>query len=269
MADWVIGDIHGCWRTLERLLVRIGWNPHSDRVWLIGDLVNKGTGSLEVLRWAAEPANGVDAVLGNHDVHLLARAAGVAGHRTEDTFRDVLDAPDREPLLDWLRRRPLLIEVGDTMLVHAGVHPTWSRAEAVDLADDVHRILREEDGIRALYSRRRTPWSDGLDGIDRAAAALAVFTRARMLAPDGTPVWEFTGPPEEAPAGTVAWWEGARVCARRRTVVFGHWARLGLAVVDGVRCLDGACVYGGDLAALRLGDGELVTVPLVAADLPT
>jgi len=269
MADWVIGDIHGCWRTLERLLDRIGWNPRSDRVWLIGDLVNKGTGSLEVLRWATNPEHRVDSVLGNHDLHLLGRAAGVADHRTEDTFDDVMDAPDREPLLDWLRRRPLLIELGDTVLVHAGMHPSWSLDLARVLADDVRRGLTGSDGVRELYARRRVRWSDDVEGLDRVAAALAVFTRIRMVQTDGRPLLGFTGAPEEAPGGTVPWWHGARSVVDGRTLVFGHWARLGLTDLDGVRCLDGACVYGGDLAALRLGDGELVTVPLVAADLPT
>jgi bis(5'-nucleosyl)-tetraphosphatase (symmetrical) len=268
MADWVIGDIHGCWRTLERLLDRIGWDPSADRVWLIGDLVNKGTGSLAVLRWAADPANRVEAVLGNHDLHLLARATGVADHRTEDTFDDVLEADDHEQLLTWLRGRPLLVEHDDTVLVHAGLHPSWNLTDAVELAAEVRAVLGMPDGLRALYARRKTPWSDGLDGIDRAAAGLAIFTRVRVLEPDGTPVWEFTGPPEEAPADTVAWWECSRAVVRGRTVVFGHWARLGLVVVDGVRCLDGACVYGGDLAALRLEDGELVTQAVVMDDLP-
>jgi len=268
MADWVIGDIHGCWRTLERLLDRIAWNPATDRVWLIGDLVNKGTGSLEVLRWAAEPANRVDAVLGNHDVHLLAWVAGAADHRSEDTFDDVLEATDRDQLLGWLQSRPLVVDLDRVVLVHAGLHPTWSLPESLDLAHEVQRAMQDDDRFRELYARRKAPWSSALVGVERAAAALAIFTRVRVLGPDGAPVWEFTGPPEEAPAGSVPWWEGARAVTTGRTVIFGHWARLGLVVVDGVRCLDGACVYGGDLAALRLEDGELVTEPLVAEDVP-
>jgi bis(5'-nucleosyl)-tetraphosphatase (symmetrical) len=267
MATWVIGDVHGCWRTLEGLLGDIGWDAREDRVWLIGDLVNKGRGSLEVLRWAADPRNRVDAVLGNHDLHLLARQVGIAKSRREDTLDEILTAPDCDRLLTWLRRRPLLVELDGAVLVHAGILPDWSLDAVRTRAEACRRLLAGDGGLQAIYERRRTVWSDELDGQDAAAAALAVFTRLRLVGPDRRPRWGYTGPLDDAPSGQSPWWQGARIVSPTRPVLFGHWAQLGLFAGPGVRCLDGACVYGGRLAAFRLQDGRLETRSASAADL--
>jgi len=140
MATYVIGDIHGCWQTLERLLERIGWHPERDRVWLVGDLVNRGEGSLAVLRWAATQRH-LTAILGNHDLHLLARAEGLLEARPEDRLDEVLEAPDRDELLHWLRTRPFLHRRDDVTMVHAGLWPGWSLAEAEALAAGARQRL--------------------------------------------------------------------------------------------------------------------------------
>lgn len=266
MATWVIGDIHGCWRTLEGLLADMGWDATRDQVWLIGDLVNKGRGSLDVLRWAAEPAHQVDAVLGNHDLHLLARSVGVATARNEDTLDDVLNAPDRTELLTWLRRRPLLAELESVVLVHAGVLPDWTIEASREYAATCQALLIQDSGLQSVYERRRRRWSPELIGLEAAAASMAVFTRLRLVGADRRPCWGHTGPLEDAPTGQYPWWEGARMAARERPVVFGHWAQLGLFSATGLRCLDGACVYGGQLAAFCVDDGRLVTRSLDPAD---
>lgn len=261
MTDWIIGDVHGCWHSLRRLLAEIGWDPARDRLWLAGDLVNKGGGSLEVLRWAADPGHRVEAVLGNHDLHLLALAAGAARRREEDTLDAVLAAPDRDRLLGWLRRRPLVVEPPGAVVVHAGVLPSWSRADVGELARLGASALATADGVEAVYSRRKTRWSGRLEGVARAAAAVAVFTRLRVVNPQGQPRWSFTGPLADLPDGLSPWWQRARALGESSPWVFGHWAQLGLWHSAEVRCLDGACVYGGVLAAWAPAHDRLVTRP--------
>ncbi len=263
MADWVIGDIHGCWRTLTALLERLEWQPGGDRLWLIGDLVNKGPGSLEVLRWAEANRATVDSVLGNHDLLLIAQADGTAPRRSEDAFDEVLAAPDRERLIGWLRTRPLLARAADLVMVHAGVWPDWSWSEASENAAAVAREVAAPAGLGALYARRRTLWRDDLVGIERIAAAGAVLTRLRMIGPDGLPRLTTTVHPAAAPADLVPWFDCPRLVAEGLRVVFGHWAMLGLLRAGAVTCIDSACVYGGALTAMRISDGELVQQPLL------
>jgi bis(5'-nucleosyl)-tetraphosphatase (symmetrical) len=261
VADWVIGDVHGCWETLQRLLERIGWEPGRDRLWLIGDLVNRGPGSLEVLRWAARQPH-LDAILGNHDLHLLARAAGSAGVRPEDRLDKVLEADDREALLEWLRRRPFLQRVGSALLVHAGLLPEWSGDEALSLAGAASRRL---PALLPRLARKPKPkWSAEAAGDERLAAAVAIFTRLRIVRGDGRPKLSFTAAPESVPEGCRPWYEGSRLVAEGTRVVFGHWALMGFRRWPGVVCVDSGCVYGGRLTALRLDDDTAVHVPVVA-----
>lgn len=268
MTTWVIGDVHGCFATLERLLDRIEWAPGRDRLLLVGDLVNKGTRSLEVLRWAVAHDEHVEAVLGNHDLYLLARSIGAAGKRSGDTLGALLDAPDAGELLGWLTRRPLLVERDGLVVVHAGLHPSWGLDEARRLADDCREALADDDRLTRLWKLRKTPWQSGLEGEERLAAALAVMTMVRMVRADGRPLLDYSGRPEGAPAGSRPWFHDAVVIAAdRRQVAFGHWALLGLHRATGATCLDGACVYGGQLAAWRPADGRLVIEPARPEDL--
>lgn len=277
VSTWVLGDVHGCALTLTRLLERLELDEARDRLWLVGDLVNRGPSSLAVLRWARrrslELGVRLRVVLGNHDLHLLARSAGVAEAKPQDTLDAVLAAPDRAALLDWLLHRPLyhrevLAVAGEPrtiVLVHAGLLPEWTLEEAEREARAAADALRgEERGL--VLGRGRVPSS-----IRKRRSALRSLTRLRMCDPRGRPV-DFDGPPEAAPAGLLPWfshpqraWAGA---LPRPLIVFGHWAALGLrlepAADPAVLGLDGGCVWGGQLAAVRLEDLRLVTVP--AAD---
>ena len=264
MATWVIGDIHGCWQTLQRLLESIGWEPECDELWLVGDLVNRGPSSLDVLRWASSKPNNVVTVLGNHDLHLLARAAGITQAKSGDTLDEILAAPDRDLLLDWLRRRPLVHFEEPFVVVHAGLVPDWSLAEvkqldealAIRLAGDKWAALLEE-----LYRRQTAGCREDLEGEERLAAAAAVFTRTRMVDKDGWPQLKYQGAPGDAPEGWRPWFDSSVVRRRGSTVIFGHWALLGFFQAPDVVCLDSGCVYGGHMTALSLEDGRVVQEP--------
>jgi bis(5'-nucleosyl)-tetraphosphatase (symmetrical) len=257
MATYVIGDVHGCWQTLQRLLERIGWRPSSDELWLVGDLVNRGPGSLDVLRWAADHDDRLVSVLGNHDLHLIARAYGLVGPRSGDRLEEILSAPDRDRLVDWLRRRPLLHRRGDSVMVHAGLWPGWGIKRATHLARAIGDGLSGDDCRRflgRLLVKPRPKWSEELEGADMLAAAAAIFTRLRVVREDGRPKLGFTGAPAEIPDGCTPWFSGAKVLRNGRRVVFGHWAMLGFYRHHRATCLDSGCVYGGTLSAIRLDD---------------
>lgn len=256
MATWAIGDVQGCFETLRRLLARIGGPPPGDRVVLVGDLVNRGPRSLDVLRWAASAGDRVEVVLGNHDVHLLARAVGVAGAAPRDTLDEVLEAPDRDALLGWLRARPLLLRVGETVVVHAGLLPAWTVRRAERLARQAEAELRGTSAPHALATIH------GRFAAPEHLVAARTMTRIRFCDAAGQPVWGVSSPPSEAPPGLVPWFD---VPGRRSTgtpVVFGHWAALGLFLRADAAGLDAGSVWGGSLAALRLEDRRLEVEPL-------
>jgi bis(5'-nucleosyl)-tetraphosphatase (symmetrical) len=260
MAIYAIGDVHGCFETLRRLLRRIAFDPRQDRLWFVGDLVNRGPRSLEVLRWAAEQGDRIVVVLGNHDLHLLARGAGLAEARKRDTLEDVLEAPDRDDLLLWLRHRPFVHREGKALLVHAGLFPSWSRSDAERLAREVEERLRGDKGLKLLATfgqKTAECWQDGLTGYDRARAALSAFARMRTLDGEGCMCPDFSGPPAEAPKGCRPWFTIPDRKSAAATVIFGHWAALGLHVEDGVAALDTGCAWGRELTALRLDDGKV------------
>ena len=264
MATWVIGDIHGCWRTLQALLDRIAWDRRRDDLWLVGDLVNRGPSSLEVLRWAYSNRERLTAVLGNHDLHLLARAAGAAKAREEDTLDEVLAAPDSDELLRWLRARPLVHHFGPWVLVHAGLSPEWNIEFTCGLADAVSRRIAGPDGdegVTMLYANRKTSWHVELEGDELLAAAAAVFTRTRMVGQDGRAQLDFSGSPADAPKGWRPWFTASAVLRQGYALLFGHWAQLGYFRAHDVACLDSGCVYGGSLSALRLEDGRVAQEP--------
>ena len=271
MATYAIGDVHGCSRTLAGLLAELPLDLGRDRLWLAGDLVNRGPDSLGVLRWARETAERMGerfvAVLGNHDLHFLARAAGVAEARRRDTLEPLLDAPDREELAAWLRSRPLLHREGETFLVHAGLLPGWSVEEAETRAREAEAALRGPVASRTLarYAAAcgraggRGP-GDPKPGGERTDRTLAVLTLLRTVDRHGEPCFELTGPPAEAPPGRVPWFEapGRRSVIAR--AVFGHWAALGLHLAPRVLALDSGCVWGSSLSAVRLEDCRVFQV---------
>jgi bis(5'-nucleosyl)-tetraphosphatase (symmetrical) len=268
MATWVIGDIHGCWETLQRLLATIEWDAGSDELWLVGDLVNRGPSSLEVLRWAVQHDDRITAVLGNHDIHLLGRACGVAERKKGDVLGPVLDAPDRDELLGWLGQRPLMHKFGRHLLVHAGLAPEWN----VELAQGYAEAITADCGggesgsmLAAIHTLRKEPWHVDLPREEALAAAAVVMTRIRTVGPGGRAVLDYTGPIGSAPEGCRPWFATAAVLRQGYTIIFGHWAMLGLYRARGVVCLDSGCVYGGRLSAMRLDDGLVVQEPVVDA----
>ena len=258
MATYAIGDIHGCREPLERLLGEIDFGK-SDRLWLVGDLVNRGPESAQVLRWAKGLGERAVAVLGNHDIHLLARAAGVGRARRRDTLDDILAASDRDELLAWLRARPLLHRERSFVLVHAGLLPSWTLAQADALARQGEEALRGPAGDAVLGAL------DGTSGAPRGIAlvveAIRTFCSLRTCTTSGAAAFDFDGPPAAAPRDQVPWFAAAKRGSAQATVIFGHWAALGLAVDDKVVALDSGCVWGGALSAYRLDDGRVFQVP--------
>jgi bis(5'-nucleosyl)-tetraphosphatase (symmetrical) len=263
VATFAIGDIQGCMESLRALLARIDYRPGRDRLWLTGDLVNRGPRSLEVLRWARGEGDGVVTVLGNHDLHLMARAAGATDRRPRDTLDPVLNAPDRDELIDWLRGRPLLVREGRLLMVHAGLLPDWSIAEAEELARDAEEELRGPRWAALVAEWRRAPsaWRPGLPPGPRRALALSAMASLRMVTADGAMRRDFNGPPSEAPPGCVPWFDHPGRRSRDARVIVGHWAALGLLLRDDVVALDTGCVWGGRLTALRLDDDAVVQQP--------
>jgi len=263
VPNYAIGDIQGCMESLRALLERIDYEPGRDRLWLTGDLVNRGPRSLEVLRWARDQGESAVVALGNHDLHLLARAAGVADRRRRDTIEDVLAAPDREDLVEWLRRRPLMAREGRVVMVHAGLMPAWSLEQAEDLAREAEEELRGQRWAALLAEWRGAPsaWRGDLAPGPRRSLALSAMATLRTVTRDGAMRRDFNGSPDEAPPGCVPWFDHPERRWRGARVVFGHWAALGLLLRDDVAALDTGCVWGGKLTALRLDDGAVFQQP--------
>lgn len=274
MTTWAIGDLHGCLEAFERLLARLDFDPGRDRLWFLGDLVNRGPDSLGCLRRVRALGDRADTVLGNHDLHLLATAAGVRTPRSKDTFDEVLAAPDRTELLDWLRHRPLLHRDPRTgfTLVHAGLHRDWDIDTAAALAAEVERELRKPDcgGLfEYMYGDEPAQWSDGLSGEDRIRVIINVMTRMRFCHPDGSLDLDPTGPPGSQPGDLLPWYEVPGRASAGQPIVFGHWSRLGYLSTRGIHALDAGCLWGGRLTALNLDDPEeVIQVDCPAAQVP-
>ncbi len=252
MATYVVGDIHGCFATLEALLARLELDPERDRLWLVGDLVNRGPASLEVLRWASGMSRRMGerlvAVLGNHDLHLLRYHAGLRRPRPLDTMDAVVGAPDGAELIDWLRHRPLLHRDGEHLLVHAGLPPAWTPEDAARRARRVERALRGPGGVTRLLSKAAADAEAG-----ELRADLATLTNLRTCTADGR-ACDWSGPPHQAPPGCLPWFQVPGRRSAGVTVICGHWAALGLHLEPGVIALDSACVWGRALSAIRLED---------------
>jgi bis(5'-nucleosyl)-tetraphosphatase (symmetrical) len=271
MARYAIGDIQGCMASLERLLALIDFSPSRDQLWLVGDLVNRGPRSLDVLRWAYSTSGAVTTVLGNHDLHLLARVAGAADEKKRDTLDDVLNARDRDRLIDWLRERPLVHHDDRFVLVHAGLHPSWTVPQARALGAEIETQLRAPTWRSFLtHSIGKPPrWRPDLGGGDRWRAILGYLVRARMLQADGRLDDGYNGPPAGAPKDEVPWFDYPRRAWTTHTAVFGHWAALGLSLGPHHIALDTGCVWGKQLTAIRLDDRSVFNVRSVESRAPS
>jgi len=268
VAIYAIGDVQGCHDELARLLETVRFDPAHDEAWFVGDLVNRGPRSLETLRLVKSLGRAAVVTLGNHDLHLLAYAAGNSSRRPEPTLRPVLEAPDRGELVDWLRARPLLHYRPDlnTLMVHAGVAPAWDPLLAVKLAREVETVLRG-DGWAAflaqMYGNQPDRWSPRLAGVERLRCILNCLTRVRYVrAEDGGLDFEENGAPGSQPAGLVPWFEVPGRAAEAVRIVFGHWSSLGLLQRANLLGIDTGCVWGRALTAVRLdGPARVFAVP--------
>jgi bis(5'-nucleosyl)-tetraphosphatase (symmetrical) len=263
MATYAIGDIQGCYVELQQLLEKLRFDPAQDRLWLVGDLVNRGPDSLPVLRFVKSLGDKAITVLGNHDLHLLAVAEGIAELHRSDTLDEILAAPDREELLYWLRQQRLLHAEGDYVLVHAGMLPQWSVKQAAGLAREVESALRGDDYatfLARMYGNNPHNWSNDLDGYKRLRVIVNAFTRLRICTMQGEMEFKFKGEVERIPAGYLPWFEVPERKSRKTTVIFGHWSALGLKVTPNVIALDTGCLWGGPMTAIRLEDRQLFQV---------
>jgi bis(5'-nucleosyl)-tetraphosphatase (symmetrical) len=257
MAVYAVGDIQGCYDDFRQALDAVDFDPAADRLWCVGDLVNRGPDSLSVLRYVRQLGDSAVTVLGNHDLHLLAMAAGNPRDKDPHSLRDVLEAADRDELLDWLRQRPLLHHdpAIDFVMVHAGLPPQWDLATAKTCAAEVETVLRGPDHVAyflQMYGNKPARWDPDLQNMDRWRFTTNCLTRLRFCAPDGSLCLKEKGPPGSQAAGRVPWFEHPQRRSREQRIVFGHWSTLGFCASDNVWGIDSGCLWGGSLTLLRL-----------------
>jgi bis(5'-nucleosyl)-tetraphosphatase (symmetrical) len=263
MPTYAIGDIQGCDDEFQSLLERLRFDPTRDRLWLVGDLVNRGPRSLQVLRRVRSMGDAAITVLGNHDLHLLAAALSPAESlKPKDTLGEIFSAPDRDELLDWLRRRPMLhhdAKLGYTM-IHAGLPPQWDLALTQSCARELEDTLRDDERcvemFAHMYGDRPDRWSDSLSGFDRLRFITNCLTRLRYCTADGRLDLKFKGRIEEAPRNVMPWFRVPGRRSRDLRIVCGHWSALGYHDGDGVLAIDTGCVWGAKLCAVRLDRRE-------------
>jgi len=267
VTTYAIGDIQGCAKSLDTLLKTISFDQAQDHLWIAGDVVNRGPDSLAVLRRLTAMDANVTAVLGNHDLHLLAAAARVRKLEPKDTLQEVLDAPDAPQLIDWLRSRPLIYydEGRDRALVHAGIPPAWSLQEALVHAAEVAELLGSatwKEGLKTMYGNEPAAWSASLDRDERRRYSINALTRIRFCGSGGSLDFASKGPPGSQPAALKPWYEFSRPGGYETQIIFGHWASLGLVREPRYVCLDSGCVWGRQLTALPLDPpGEPISIP--------
>jgi bis(5'-nucleosyl)-tetraphosphatase (symmetrical) len=263
---YLIGDLQGCCDAFDRLLAEIGFSPSRDTLTVLGDLVNRGPQSLAVLRRMRALGAAADALLGNHDLHLLAVAHGVRPEHKTDTLREILDSAEREAWLEWLRARPLALERHGWLCVHAGVAPQWTAFQTLALAAEVEAMLRGPDlagFLPRMYGNQPSRWSETLQGADRWRFAINVLTRIRFVdARDGTLDFKVKDGAAAAPPGLVPWFDAPGRASAGTSIAFGHWSTLGLINRAELLSLDTGCVWGGALTAMRVDGGrrEMVQV---------
>ena len=263
MATYAIGDLQGCFDSLQELIGEIGFRESEDRLWFVGDLVNRGPQSLEILRFVKSLGNRAVSVLGNHDLHLLMVAEErVKAHR-KDTLGAILGAPDRNELLAWLRARPLMHAEGEYAMVHAGLLPSWSIGKALDLARETEEALQGTDWrtlMAHMYGNRPDHWDEALSGHERLRVIINAMTRLRICTPDGRMEFSHKGRIEDIPKGYVPWFAVPGRRSANATVICGHWSTIGLQVEKNLLALDSGCLWGRRLSAVRLEDRRIFQV---------
>ncbi|TNE76633.1 MAG: symmetrical bis(5'-nucleosyl)-tetraphosphatase [Gammaproteobacteria bacterium] len=261
MTTYAVGDLQGCLSPLQRLLEVVDFNPAEDQLWSVGDVVNRGPQSLQTLRFCMQLGDAFRMVLGNHDLHLLAVARGIRAPHRSDTLDDILSAPDRDELLSWLQRQPLLIDSDDHLLVHAGIPPQWPRNQALSLAEEMHQVLaddaKSEAFFQVMYGNQPDCWHADLSPPLRWRLITNYFTRMRFCSSAGQLELSSKAPPEQPPTGFAPWYSHPERKTRNCKIIFGHWAALqGKPCGPGLIPLDTGCVWGGPLRLVNLSSGE-------------
>lgn len=270
---YLVGDIQGCCRPFEQLLATLDFSPSRDHLYVLGDLVNRGPDSLGTLRKLRALEGSATCLLGNHDLHMLAVAHGVRKAHRSDTLDTVLDAPDREAWLAWVRQQRLAVHAHGWLMVHAGVLPQWDLTQTLALAGEVEALLRSADlgdFLHQMYGNEPARWDDGLTGADRLRCVVNALTRLRFCAADGTMEFGTKDGAGDAPEGHMPWFDVPGRRTAGTPVAFGHWSTLGLVNRDDLLALDTGCVWGGQLTAARV-DGatrEIIQVACPQAQKP-
>lgn len=263
---YLVGDLQGCCKPLERLLQTIDFSPSRDELYVLGDLVNRGPDSMGVLRRLRALEGAATCLLGNHDLHLLAVAHGVRKPHRSDTLDPILSAPDRDDWLNWLRQQRLAVHAHGWLMVHAGVVPQWDAAQTVALAGEVEAMLRSPDVgafLTTMYGNEPARWDERLQGVDRWRCVVNSLTRLRFCAADGTMEFATKEGAGGAPAGYMPWFDVPGRRTQGTPVAFGHWSTLGLINRDDLLALDTGCIWGGHLTAVRV-DGATREVIQIA-----
>jgi bis(5'-nucleosyl)-tetraphosphatase (symmetrical) len=275
MATYAFGDLQGCYDPLARLLDYLDFSPENDRLWFVGDLVNRGPQSLEVLRFVKQLGPAAITVLGNHDLHLVMQAEGYGKANKEDTLEEILTAPDRDELLTWLRALPLFHVEGKWSMVHAGLLPAWSVTQAQALSDEVSAALiapNYRKFLANMWGSEPDGWRDELTGWDRLRVVVNAMTRMRFVTADGR--MEFRapgakGPPERGPVDCTPWFAAPDRQSADHMIVCGHWSALGFRQTENLLALDSGCLWGGNLTAVRLEDQRVFQMPCGQSARPT
>jgi bis(5'-nucleosyl)-tetraphosphatase (symmetrical) len=258
VAIYAIGDVQGCYSELNRLLEKIAFDPADDQLWFCGDLVNRGPESLQTLQFVKSLGDRAISVLGNHDLHLLALHHGVYKVRDTSSLQQVLDSSERDELMDWLQRLPILHfdEMHNALLVHAGVHPDWGLSKALKLASEVETALRGKQAkkfLSKMYGNKPTVWSDDLTGSLRLRVITNIFTRMRYFNAARELDFDAAGSPRKTMgSGLTPWFQMESVLREDKRVFFGHWSTLPVGCYGRCFALDGGCVWGGHMVALRI-----------------
>ncbi len=270
MSTYAIGDIQGCYHAFTALLERLQFDSKQDKLWLVGDLINRGSGSLEVLRWCYQHQQSLKLVLGNHDLHALAVVHQFKPAHRYDTLQAIIDAPDSDELLTWLRYQPLMHAENDYVMVHAGLLPQWSVDEALNYAREVETVLQADDYhdfLANMYGNEPNRWQDDLTGIDRHKIITNAMTRMRICTAQGEMEFEFKGELQDIPNGYTPWFDAPNRQSQTSQIICGHWSALGLLQRNDIYALDTGCLWGGQLTAMCLETHEITQVNHDARDL--
>ncbi|MES2504315.1 MAG: symmetrical bis(5'-nucleosyl)-tetraphosphatase [Myxococcota bacterium] len=260
MVTYAIGDIQGCYKTFSRLLKRINFDASSDKLWLAGDLINRGPKSLDILRFVKDLGDSAVPVLGNHEIYLMALHYGVMASEKPHTMHEILNAPDAHELVEWVRTWPLMRVQGLHVLVHAGLIPCWSVQQARREASAIESILQSEhlpEFLAYAYAHQDSSWHEGLQDFERQALALHAFVHMRLCIDKQRLLFGFSGEPKDAPAGSLPWFMIPGRESIDHQILFGHWSALGLRAFANCVALDSGCVWGQSLSAYRLEDGAI------------